>query len=326
MSTPNQFSLTRLFEIYLELRQHDLSPSTTDIYKYAIRRLVESAGDVPAAAITPLAAMRFANDLAGRYPRRATVNMYLRAVKAFFRWLVAAEEIAKNPFVAVKNFRDTAAGKELYRRNEAAALLDACPDDRWRLIVALAMTTGMRRGEILNLTVGEIDFVGSLIRITPKTDTAATWAWSIKDAEMRQVPITPMLEKYLLRICAELPDGQPYVCLRPNRYRRLMAQKARGGTLKYATAKCPEINFLRTFTMICRHAGIAYKTFHAMRGSALSIMADNGLQPQDLKAIAGHSDFRTTYRHYVRPDAHLDKARNAAFMGGTGFGPVTSCL
>ncbi len=40
---------------------------------------------------------------------------------------------------------------------EVGKLLDACPSLRWRAFIALAVTTGMRRGELLALRWEDVD-------------------------------------------------------------------------------------------------------------------------------------------------------------------------
>lgn len=306
-------SITAHFKVYLELRKSELSAGTVDIYTAAIRRLVAAAGDIPPRDLSAMEAMRFIAGLSAKGLSATTVNMQLRACKTFFRWLVVCEQIGKSPFGSIRPLREPPPGRWLYSPAEAERILAVCPDPRWRMIVALAVTAGLRRGEILNLTVGEIDYAAGVITLSAKVEAAGTWVWDLKDHQSRAVPISPLAELYLLRVHAALPAGQPYIALRPQRWRHLIARRNKEGGLDYATRRCPEVNFLRTFRAICARAGVGYRTFHALRGTGLSILADNGLQPHELQAVAGHSDVRTTYRHYVRPHAHLEKARLAAF-------------
>lgn len=310
MSTSHNFD--SLFDTFLSLR--NLSTGTCRIYGYSRQRLSEVLNGRDLAEFGPLDASRFALSLVESGLAAATANMYLRPVKTFFRWAVQMEILPKNPFRNVKNFRDTARGRPQYTTAEVDRLISVCPDDRWRLIISLGITTAMRRGEILNLTVDEIDFSAGFIEIHPKSDTARTWAWSIKDAEVRRVPLTPLTERLSLSVLATLPDGQAYVCLPPRRVNHLLTLK-RTGRLTYDLLKCPECNFLRKLKRICKWAGVEYRAFHSLRGSCLTLLANNGLQPHDLQAIAGHADFRTTLRHYIRPDQAVEKARKITYIG-----------
>jgi len=305
--------VSELFDVFLSLRQ--IRPGTAKIYGWAFGHLLDIVGDRPADAYGPIDAQTFAarlRDVIG--PR--TVNMYLRCVKTFFGWLVESKVLAESPFDTVRPLRvpPSAKGKTPYEDGDLAKLLRHCPGDRWRLILALAMTTGLRRGEILNLTIAEIDHYHGTICTQDKPESAFTWAWQVKDYETRTVPLTAAVMDLLVKVEAELPDGQPYVCLSPRRYRRLMELKA-SGKLTYEILKCPENNFTRTVKQICASAGVRYNTFHALRGTALSIMGEHGLQPHELQRIAGHASVQTTYKHYVRPrQQFLERAREATFQ------------
>ncbi|RKY10424.1 MAG: hypothetical protein DRP56_01000 [Planctomycetota bacterium] len=307
-----------LFREFLELNPK--SDSTEALYRKAIERWIRRLADRDVDSYTVLDAQRFGlfmsrRQINGHPVSPTTVNMYVRCGKAFFNWLVDIEVLEKSPARSLKPLKESRKGHTPYEDGQIEAILRACPDDRWRLIVVLAATAGMRRGEIMNLTVSEIDYQNGSITIRPKKRTPSTWAWSIKDHESRQVPINGLCEQFLLRLHAQLPDYQPYICVPPVRYRYVIGLD-RKGKLPHDQRRCPVRNFTRTFKSICQRAGVEYRTFHALRGTCLTVMAENGLQPHELQKIAGHSSVRTTYDHYVRPrQQYLQNARQAAFSG-----------
>jgi integrase len=308
-----------LFAEYVRLKP--IAAATEGIYRKAVERLIRRLGDKPVDAVTRLDAQKFQRfmtkrQVAGRPVSPTTVNMTLRAVKAFFNWLVEIEVIEESPFRRVRSLRESPSTDRPFEDVEIERLIAAAPDDRWRLIIILAATTGMRRGEIMNLTVGDINYIEGSICITAKQATPRTWPWAIKDHDSRSVPITAMAEQFLLRVQASLPDGQPYMCVDPRRYGYQMGQQA-CGRLRPDMMKCPERNFRRTFLKICRRAQVPPRKFHTLRGSCFSIMAENGLQPHELQKIAGHLSVQTTYRHYVRPRQELMiKARQTTYKNG----------
>lgn len=294
--------LTEYQERFLNRR---ISDGSKEIYRRAFGYFTQYSETFE---IAPIDAEGFVNQLENRSYRgqkvsATTVNIYLRHIKAFFAWLVDMEVLDKNPFRKVKFLKTKSPGKDLYEDWELRALLKACPGDRWRLILTLAITTSMRAGEILNLTIPEINYHDKTITIQPKQDTEHTWKWELKDREIRTVPLTDEAERLLLLIQSELPEGQPYVCLKPERYQHLLK-----GT-HYRKRKCPECNFRRTFLSICNRAGVKNKTFHALRGSSLTILLENDLRPHEVKEIAGHSSEATTYG-YIRPrNEYISRAR-----------------
>ncbi|OHB53998.1 MAG: hypothetical protein A2Y12_04955 [Planctomycetes bacterium GWF2_42_9] len=55
----------------------------------------------------------------------------------------------------------------------------------------------MRRGELLNLCWQDIDFENKTVDVQPKSDTAHTWQWHVKDTERRGLPLTEELVELL---------------------------------------------------------------------------------------------------------------------------------
>ncbi|MHC4266284.1 MAG: tyrosine-type recombinase/integrase, partial [Planctomycetota bacterium] len=51
----------------------------------------------------------------------------------------------------------------------------------WDLVITLALTTGMRKSELLNMVWNDIDFGDMTIEVHPKENTDYTWEWQIKD-------------------------------------------------------------------------------------------------------------------------------------------------
>ncbi len=308
-----------LFREYMHL--NPVSEGTEAIYNKAVERLIRRLGDKPVDSVSVIDAQRYhlfltKRQVHGHFISPTTVNMQVRCVKAFFNWLVECEQIEKNPFKRIRMLKESPAAQKPFEDAEIERLIAAAPDERWKLIVVLAATTGMRRGEIMNLTVSDVNYIDGSMGVNPKTYTRNTWEWSIKDHESRVVPMTPLAEKFLLRIQAALPEDQPYLCVEHHRYRYLM-ELLETGRLTREHRQCPEQNFRRKFMRICQRAGVAFRKFHTLRGTCFSIMAENGLQPHELQRIAGHSSVQTTYQHYVRPRAALlEKARQTTYQCG----------
>jgi Phage integrase family len=94
-------------------------------------------------------------------------------------------------------------------REEAQAVLDACPDAQWRLLFALSRFGGLRcPSEHLGLRWGDVDWERSRITIhSPKTEHH-------EGGEPRQIPMFPELRPFLEEVFEEAELGTEYVITR----------------------------------------------------------------------------------------------------------------
>jgi len=92
----------------------------------------------------------------------ATVNAYEQVIKRFWRWmydLPRGEHPDMVDWINTTN-RNGSNGKlptDLLTRDDIDALKDACRNDRDRAFIALLYETGARIGELIDLTVGDIE-------------------------------------------------------------------------------------------------------------------------------------------------------------------------
>ena len=81
--------------------------------------------------------------------------------------------IGVNPFSKLKGANVGNTARQFFvTRDMTTAILNACPDAQWRLIVALARYGGLRiPSEIIHLRLGDVDWDAGKIRISsPKTE------------------------------------------------------------------------------------------------------------------------------------------------------------
>ncbi|MGE5295869.1 MAG: tyrosine-type recombinase/integrase [Solirubrobacterales bacterium] len=75
-------------------------------------------------------------------------------------------------------------------------------------------------------------------------------------------------------------------------------------------------NFDRDFGLILKRAGIEDGEFHDLRRTAICNWFEEGMSEFDVMKLAGHADFRTTHRFYLRVrDDLVQRARRATERG-----------
>ena len=248
----------------------------------------------------------------------ATVRKKVGTLKRIFQLAVERGQLDENPFRFVKKPKYPSKAIRIFSEQECQMMIKTAHDRkigatfRWDIVFLLALTTAMRRGEILNTTWKDIDFENGLINVSPKRDTKYTWLWEIKDNERRRLPLTEEVAKLLIEHHSRQPEGLPYVFILPDRYEYILKLRKQG-KWKQRHAACPVSNFRRQFQLILSYSGIEDAEFHDIRRTCITNWFRNGLSEYDVMTMAGHSSFETTRKFYlaVRDDL-IEKTKTAS--------------
>ncbi len=182
-----------------------------------------------------------------------------------------------------------------YRR-----LLEASPRLWWQVLISVAYGSGLRRGEMLNLTWADVDFEKQRIHVQAKSPSPSLLEWEPKDHENRVVPVSAEAIQLLANMQAESNEGFPYVFISVTRLKQIR-QRQRAG--RWNPRSDVVNNLGRDFGTLLRRAGVEPCTLHDLRRSAITNWAQH-LPIQVVQQLAGHSDISTTRKYYltVRPE------------------------
>lgn len=189
---------------------------------------------------------------------------------------------------------------------------------KWELLIRMCLATGMRRGELMNITWRDIDFANMTVEVSPKKSLADTWEWHIKDTDHRTLPLTADLVKLVVEHQMVQPEGNPYVFVSTGRY-EFIQELRRSSQWTVERGRSPLSKFCHHFNKIRAQAGIESGTFHDLRRTCLSNWVAQGLSLHEVKDLAGHAGIDTTERFYlaVRKDV-VDRARTASEISRKG--------
>jgi len=161
--------------------------------------------------------------------------------------------------------------------DELSAVVDACVDARERALVALVMDTGLRVGEIANLTKGDVG--SDYLRVTGKVGD-------------RQVPVSPQVRELLLRLGEDR-------CIWVGRVGRLTDEGLK-----------------QVFSRLFTRAGLIGRKLggpHVLRHTFGTFYIRAGGNVSVLQIILGHEDLATTmiYVHLAAGDVVADHAQHS---------------
>ncbi len=215
-------TLARFVDDYIKRRtikkegRSDVKAGTATFYGHTRRCLVEFFGASRALGkITPSEAEDFRRWLAiDQGLADNTVRRRCGMAKQFFRDALRHRLIAENPFDGMKGcmVKGNAAREYFITREEAAAVLGACPDWQWRLIFALSRFGGLRcPSEHMGLRWIDVDLLGGKFKPTPAMLVHSPKTEHHDGKESRVVPIFPELRPYLEEAWEQAEEGEVYV-------------------------------------------------------------------------------------------------------------------
>lgn len=215
----------------------------------------------------------------------ASVNRELSCIKHMFNKAVQWRYLSENPLRSVKKFKEAPGRVRYLNENEANKLLQCC-SEHIKPIVIMALNTGMRRGEILNLKWSDIDMDSRTITLR-----------RTKNNEIRMIPINKELHNVLVSLGQQTDgnyvfpnsDGKPY------------------GDIKTG------------FKGALRRAGIKNFRFHDLRHTFASRLVMAGVDIRTVQELMGHKDIRMTMRYSHLSDRNLREAVDKLnFSGNNG--------
>jgi integrase len=125
----------------------------------------------------------------------ATVNHYLKFLKAVFNRAIRRGLLTYNPVRSVKLFQEHNARNRCLSAEEETRLMEALPV-ALRPLVMLALHTGMRRGELRALKWQDVDFAAGTVHI--RQDKAGEGRWLALNSAARAALLTVKREQKIM--------------------------------------------------------------------------------------------------------------------------------
>ena len=158
------------------------SPSTINVYTSAVDRLTDyleaNHGPATVAELERAHLEAFITHLLEtRAP--ATASNRWRALSAFFAWCIREEELDESPMRTMRPPHVPEVPVPVLSDDQLSALLKACEgksfeDRRDTAIVRLLIDTGMRRGELVGMTIEDVDFDQNVAFVVGKGERPRT--------------------------------------------------------------------------------------------------------------------------------------------------------
>lgn len=210
-----------------------------------------------------------------------TVRRKLSALKSYFRFLLKREHLSHNPMLKVssprmgKRLPVVVNAPELGRLFDHVTFGEDFEGRRDRLLMEMLYATGMRRSELINLKIGDIDFHAGQFRVLGKGD------------KERLIPfgseLSGQIRAYMSIREATFP-GDPY----PNLF-----LTGKGQPLY------PKMVYNIVHKWLSLVTTVEQRSPHVLRHSFATHLSENGADLNAIKALLGHANLAATqvYTH-----------------------------
>ena len=226
----------------------------------------------------------------------ATANRYVASISAALSYAVEEPEwLIKNPALGIKKLPEPDGRKRFLNDEERDNLVAASASfpnyPEMHAIILIAITAGMRRGEILNLKWSDCDF--GLRRLLIEDS---------KNEESRSVPLVGPALTSLIRWSKVRPLDSDVL---------VFPSHTKG-------AKNRPLDIDHAWRLVREAAGLTNFRFHDLRHTAASYLAMSGAGLRDIGDILGHKSLSMTLRYSHLTDDH--KRKTVSRMVDTYFG------
>ena len=284
---------------WLTLRSPELRPRTIESYRDIMTRYVFPAiGDIETEALQP-------DDLRHLIAGIVAAGHERTAELCFVMLKCAFAELDHDPLRKIKRPKHRQTRPDPWQDPEIAIYLNACRTHRHGLALALAITLGLRRGEICGLKWLAVDFVAEIIHIDNQRITLAS-------GETVDAPPKSATSIRTLPVPSEPPWLLPAL------------RRARGLPNAYLCPLTPS-GLDQAHRKLVARLGLPPIPLHGLRHTMASASLRHGGEMRALQSILGHASYSTTANIYTHPDLTMLKSSLDVVTKGcyTGFGKLT---
>lgn len=301
---PQRITVKEFLDRWLaDVAKPAVRPRTYQIYEWAVRKhIVRRIGGTPLQKLTPIHIQGWFTSMAADGVSARTQQIVFtplrRALKQAMRWGL----LRHNPCDGVERPRAPRPQFTALDVKQVAALLKAAKSDRLYALYVLAVTTGLRQGELLGLQWTDIDLKAARLSVNHILEEATTKG-SPRLAEPKTATSRRRVDLPKLAVAA----------LRQHR-RRMLADGHVGGYVFCDTDGGPiRKNNLtrRSFKPLLVAAKLPDIRFHDLRHTAATLLLAQEVHPKVVQERLGHAQINITLDTYSHVLPSMQKEATA---------------
>ena len=270
---------------------------------YVVRsHLIPALGHVKVKALTPayvqgLYSSKLDSGLSPRTVQLIHTTLH-KALKQAVRWGLVPRNVTE-AVQAPRPAKNTKREMHPLTAGQARDLLEAVRGDRLEALYVLAITTGLREGELLGLHWQDVDLGSGTLSVSQqliRTKSDGLCFTTPKSAKgRRSVRLTP-------KAVRALEDHRERQLMQKQRLSGLWKDTGLVFTSTVGTPLDPSNLTYHTFQPLLRRAGLPKIRFHDLRHTCATLLLGQNVNPKIVQEMLGHaniSETMDTYSHVL---------------------------
>lgn len=302
-----RLTLNEWFNIWIkDYKSIRVKKSTLEVYKtYYKNHIKNKFGNMYIDTISVEDVQLFINRLAKSNLKSNTIDLIIITFSNMLKQAYINERIEKNPFNhIVKPKKDEPKKKNLLDLHQEKIFLNYCDNELYKNIFVVALYTGMRVNEILGLTWANVDFNKKLIHVKHtlvyKNKNSYYLSSPKSKTSRRDIPILKNVYDILENLYQHQDanafvfnkNGTPLQMMSLNSYINKKVQKMQKDGIN-----------------------IKHLTMHSFRHTFATRCIRQGVTPQTLKTILGHSTLSMTMDLYAHVETDTKQSEMEKLEG-----------
>lgn len=299
----SELTVAEFVDEYIGRGERRWSPNTTANYRQIARSIIGPAlGRKRVTEVTPRMVQGFVDDLGKQYsPRRVEV---IRAVlSGAMKEARRLGIIASNPTEGVRGSKIQRAEREVWSRDDAAKVLATVADDAelhaWYLV---ALTTGMRPGELRALQWRDVDVDRQVIHVRRTVSRDADFRTVISEGTKTGRARAVAVPETTIRALLHYRPVQAAQRLKADRWHDLGLVFTRGDG-----NPIPQQTIAKRHTRVCERACVPVISPHGVRHSSATILIEAGVDIKTVSDMLGHARIGITLDTYVKTTESMQR-------------------
>ncbi|USK86177.1 tyrosine-type recombinase/integrase [Peribacillus asahii] len=290
---PSHITFEEHLNEWFKIKKNTINAQTAEVYQgYMKNRIIPVLGDTQLSKLTPVLLQSYVNNLVEEGLASATIRKLRNIIKSSLDHAVNMELLPANPIVKIQLPKGTKKEITVWKVDEIKQFLKVAINHRFYPAFHLAITTGMRRGEILGLRWKDVNLEKGIlyVRQTLSRDGKYFLNGAKTEAGVRSIQLANasivMLKKQKCIVAKEkLSCGPEYID------HDLVVCTTKG------TPVIPS-NLKKTYERLIKEADVPLIRFHDLRHTHATMLLAQDVHAKVISERLGHSNIQITLDTY----------------------------